>query len=74
MCIEHWWDEDVEAFRDELNALKHPACDQDGVTATVDRDAVVSEFLERRKKKAADIKEVSAPHVVDTADLRAVPC
>jgi hypothetical protein len=30
--------------------------------------------LERKKKKAADIKEVSAPHAVDTTNLRAVPC
>ncbi|KAI0250347.1 hypothetical protein BJV78DRAFT_591563 [Lactifluus subvellereus] len=57
LCIEHWWDEDVEAFRDELNSLKRPACDQDGFTATVDTDAVISEFFERKKKSAADIKE-----------------
>jgi hypothetical protein len=57
MCIEHWWNEDVQAFRNELDALKRPAYDQDG--AAVDTDAAVSEFLQRKKKKAADIKEVS---------------
>ena len=71
MCIEHWWDEDVQAFRNELDALKRPVCDQDG--AAVNTDAVVSEFLQRKKKKVADIKEVSLRHVVHSPGLRPIP-
>jgi hypothetical protein len=71
MCIEHWWNEDVQVFRDELDALKRPACDQDG--AAVNTDDIVSEFLQRKKKKAADIKEVSLRHVVHNPDLRPIP-
>jgi hypothetical protein len=56
-CTEHWWDEDIEAFRYELDALKRPERDQDGTA--VDADAAVSEFFQKKKKRAADVKEVS---------------
>ncbi|KAI0250352.1 hypothetical protein BJV78DRAFT_1220121 [Lactifluus subvellereus] len=54
-CIRHWWDEDVKAFRAELDALKRTSCNPDSVLA--DTETSVSEFLARKKKEVADIQE-----------------
>lgn len=59
-CIRHWWDEDVKAFRAELDALKRTTCTPHGVLA--DTETLVSEFLERKKKEVADIQEVIIVH------------
>jgi hypothetical protein len=56
-CTRHWWDEDVAAFKTELNALKNTTVDSDGNIADV--GANVLAFLARKKEGVAAVTEVS---------------
>jgi hypothetical protein len=55
-CKEHLWDEDVKAFRAEFDSLSSRILDPDG--SPDEMEALFSEFLEKKKKQAADIREV----------------
>jgi hypothetical protein len=55
-CTEHIWDEDVMEFRAEFNALAPRVLDPDG--SPDEMESLFSGFLERKKKQAADIREV----------------
>ncbi|KAI0301009.1 hypothetical protein B0F90DRAFT_372221 [Multifurca ochricompacta] len=53
-CTEHLWDEDVKAFHSEICAIEPRVL---GTGSISDTEAILNEFLERRKKSAAYIKE-----------------
>jgi hypothetical protein len=62
LCVKHWWDEDVQAFKDELHAHERadhvPDCVLPNTTATT------TEFLEEKKKLVVDNQEVILLHNV----------
>ena len=55
-CTEHLWDEDVKAFQAEFNMLAPQILDSSG--STDDAEAIFSGFMERKKKMAAEVKQV----------------
>ena len=60
-CARHWWDEDVEAFKAELNALEYPVgASEGGIT---DVGVNVLTFLARKKEEVKAIREVSPTSV-----------
>jgi hypothetical protein len=60
-CTEHIWDEDIKAFRLEFNALAPRVLDPNG--SPDEMEVLFSEFLDRKKKQVAYIKEVTSPVV-----------
>jgi hypothetical protein len=60
------WDEDVKAFQAEFNNLTSRILDPEG--SPDEMEALFSEFLKKKKKQAAEIREV-IPLVV--SDMRA---
>lgn len=60
LCVKHWWDEDVQAFKDELHAHEGAAHDFD--CALPHATATTTEFLEGKKKLVVDGQEVILLH------------
>lgn len=54
-CIEHVWDDDVKAVRAEFNALAPQFLDSNDSPET---EAILSEFLEKKKRVATRVKQV----------------
>ncbi|KAH9972429.1 hypothetical protein BGW80DRAFT_1314332 [Lactifluus volemus] len=57
LCVKHWWDEDVQAFKDELHA--HERADQVPDCVLPNTTATTTEFLEEKKKLVVDNQEGS---------------
>jgi hypothetical protein len=55
-CIEHVWDGDVKAIRAEFNALAPQFLDSNDTPEEV--EAVISEFLEKKKGVVTKVKQV----------------
>ena len=55
-CIEHVWDDDVKAVRAEFNALAPQFLDSNDTPEEI--EAIISEFLEKKKRVATRVKQV----------------
>ena len=55
-CIEHVWDDDIEAVRAEFNALAPQFLDSNDPPG--EKEGVISEFLDKKKSVATKVKQV----------------